>query len=356
MIPTSTQPSGNSVLLRRTARGWTQTDLAKRADVSRASVSAIESGRLTPSVTTALSLARVLECTVEELFGRPAEVEKAGPTWAWQPWQESCRYWEAEVSGKRLLYPVEGVSLNPFPQDGTRRAGVCHDNRASTAEITLTVATCDPAVSLLAREYARESGFRMLVFPRSGGVGLELMRRRLIHAGALHRSTVERPERNAESVRAELGGDGRLLRVAQWEAGVAHGTKGRKATASALTRSIRHWALREPGSAARECLDDLLEGKTASGRVVESHSGVTEAVRAGWAEAGVCVKVCAMEARLEFLPLRNETLDFCFHASLENDPRIQALIRVLRGRSYRQMLAELPGYDAKHTGELSSIR
>ena len=352
-ITTSAPSSANSVLLRRTARGWSQAELAKRAGVSRPSVSAIESDRLTPSVTAALSLARVLECTVEELFGRPLAAEKTGPAWAWQPWQESCRYWEAEVSGKRLLYPVEGVSLNPFPQDGTQQDGVCHDTRASAAEITLTVATCDPAVSLLAREYARESGFRMLVFPRSGGAALELVRRRLIHVGALHRSTVERPERNAESVRAELGGNGRLLRVAQWEAGVAHGNTGRKPSVTALSRSIRQWAVREPGSAARECLDDLLDGKTAGGRVVESHSGVTEAVRAGWAEAGVCVKVCAMEARLEFLPLQHETLDFCFHASLENDPRIQALIRVLRGRSYRQMLAELPGYDAKHTGEMT---
>ena len=69
----------------------------------------------------------------------------------------------------------------------------------------------------------------------------------------------------------------------------------------------------------------------------------------------MCVKVCAMDARLNFLPLQTEALDFCFHGSLENDPRIQALIRVLRGRRYRQMLAELPGYDARLTGELNSV-
>jgi molybdate-binding protein len=67
------------------------------------------------------------------------------------------------------------------------------------------------------------------------------------------------------------------------------------------------------------------------------------------------VKLPAVEARLNFLPIRNEAVDFCFHRSLENDPRIQALIRVLRSRRYRQMIDELPGYDARLTGELSSI-
>lgn len=345
----------NTVLLRRSAREWSQAELAKRAGISRAAVSAIESGRLTPSVTAALSLARVLECTVEELFGGGPAPLTNEPVWAWQPWMEPCRYWEAEVRGRRLLYPAEAISLNPFSHDGLWRDGFCHDARTDAAETTLTVTTCDPAAGLLAGEYARESGFRMLVFPRGGGAGLDLVRKRLIHVAALHRSTMENPDRNAASVGTELGGRGMLLRVARWETGVAHGATDRTRSVTALSRRVRQWAAREPGSAARECLDDLLGGKPPAGRVVESHTGVTEAVRAGWAEAGVCVKVSAMEARLNFLPLQTETLDFCFHASLENDPRIQALIRVLRGRRYRQMLAELPGYDARLTGELVSV-
>jgi DNA-binding XRE family transcriptional regulator len=44
-------------------------ELAGRAGISRAAVSAIEGDRLSPSVTTALALAAVLDCSVEELFG-----------------------------------------------------------------------------------------------------------------------------------------------------------------------------------------------------------------------------------------------------------------------------------------------
>jgi len=143
--------------------------------------------------------------------------------------------------------------------------------------------------------------------------------------------------------------------VAAWESGVALPAANRARTVKSISSQVRQWAAREPGSAARECLDHLLEGKTPAGREVAGHSCVAEAIRAGWAVAGICVKLPAVEAHLNFLPIQNEALDFCFHASLENDPRIQALIRVLRSRRYRQMIDELPGYDAKLTGELGSV-
>ncbi|RYD26557.1 MAG: XRE family transcriptional regulator, partial [Verrucomicrobiaceae bacterium] len=216
-------------------------------------------------------------------------------------------------------------------------------------------ATCDPAAGLLAHEYARESDFRMLIFPRGGGAALDLAKQRHIHVAAIHRSTDKAPGRNAASARQLLGPNARLLRVASWEAGVALPPTNRGRSVKSVSKKVRTWAAREPGSAARECLDRLVEGRNFQGREVESHHAVAEAVRAGWAEAGVCVRLPAVEARLNFLPVQNESLDFCFHASLENDPRIQALIRVLRGRRYRQMIDELPGYDARLTGELDSL-
>ena len=61
--------------------------------------------------------------------------------------------------------------------------------------------------------------------------------------------------------------------------------------------------------------------------MVNGHAAVAEAVRAGWAEAGVCVRFSAAEAGLNFLPVRSEALDLCFPATLQHDPRIQALAR-----------------------------
>lgn len=341
------------VAARRAARGWSQLELARRAGIPRSSISAIESERLTPSVTAALAVARALECSVEELFGGgELHRQSSGPEWAWPPRSGPGRFWEAEVGGRRWRYPVESLALNATAHDGVWREGVEPEGEAEVAEQTLVIACCDPAAGLLAAEYGRASGFRLLVLARGGTAALALLKRGLIHAAGLHRSTAEQPNLNAETVRAELGGGYRLLRAARWEAGVALPTDDRTRSFDALLRQAHRWALREQGSAARECLDEWSGSRRLSGRVVEGHTAVAQAVRAGWANAGVCVKLAAEEAGLNFLPLRTETLDFCFSDSLARDPRGQALVRLLRSRAHRRWVSELPGYDARETGDL----
>lgn len=351
----SATKSEHSVARRRSQRHWSQVELARRAGIPRSSVSAIESERLTPSVTAALALARALECSVEELFGGGAAMSRAtGPEWAWSANSEPARFWEAEVGGRRWLYPVESVSLNVIGHDGIWQGGVGHETGAEVAEKTLTLACCDPAAGLLAAEYARASGFRLLVFPRGGGAALDLLKRGLIHVAGLHRSTEEHPNLNAEAARAQLGGGYRLLRAAQWQEGIALPPDDRTRSADSLLRQSHRWALREPESAARECLDTLSGQRRLPGRVVEGHSAVAQAIRAGWANAGVCVQLAAVDAGLNFVPVRTETLDFCFAESQMHDPRIQALIRLLRSRSHRRLISELPGYNARETGAIHS--
>ena len=342
---------------RRQAREWSQAELAQRAGISRAAVSAIEGARLSPSVATALALAAVFECSVEELFrrGGTTEPHESNQAWAWIPRGESSRYWEAEIGRRRLLYPVEAMTLNPTPHDGVWQEGVLRGNGPAAADTTLVMASCDPAAGLLAAEYARASGFRLLVFPRGGRVALELLKQRLVHVAGLHYSTAEAPGRNEETVRAQLGGDCRLLRLAKWESGIALGSDNHSRSTESVARRSLRWAAREPGSAARECLDGLLGKRHFAGREVNGHAAVAEAVRAGWAEAGVCVRFSAAEAGLNFLPVRSETLDLCFPTAFQNDPRMQALVRLLQARAWRRLVSELPGYDARETGEMISI-
>jgi molybdate-binding protein/DNA-binding XRE family transcriptional regulator len=346
--------SSNPVQARRLAREWSQAELAERTGISRAAVSAIEGERLSPSVATALALAAVFECSVEELFGRGGPVRSHRPEWAWTPRSESSRYWEAEIGQRRLLYPVETMTLNPTPHDGIWQNNVLSDS-GSAAERTLVMASCDPAAGLLAAEYARATGFRLLVFPRGGGAALELLRQRLVHVAALHRSTSKSPDRNAVTVRERLGQNFQLLRAAEWEEGVALPPDNRSRFVAPVARRTKCWAARETGSGARECLDELLGGRRFAGREVGGHAAVAEAIRSGWAGAGVCVRFSAEEAGLNFLPVRMESLDFCFSKKLQHDPRIQALIRLLRSRSHRRLVSELPGYSARETGEMLAL-
>jgi putative transcriptional regulator len=58
----------NSVRALRTARGWTQADLAAQLSVSRNSVNAIETGRYEPSLTLALRIAKLFGERVEDIF------------------------------------------------------------------------------------------------------------------------------------------------------------------------------------------------------------------------------------------------------------------------------------------------
>ena len=59
---------GNRLKEARAARGWTQADLALAVGVSRKTINTIENQVFVPSTTLALSLARALETTVEQLF------------------------------------------------------------------------------------------------------------------------------------------------------------------------------------------------------------------------------------------------------------------------------------------------
>src|ERR1700687_1179706 len=65
--------TGESIRRPRSSRGLTQGDLAVRAGISRQALGAIESGSYQPGVSVALSLARELGESVENLFGGAAD-------------------------------------------------------------------------------------------------------------------------------------------------------------------------------------------------------------------------------------------------------------------------------------------
>jgi molybdate-binding protein len=158
---------------------------------------------------------------------------------------------------------------------------------------------------------------------------------------------------NAAAVRDRLGPGFRLLRVARWQEGLclAPGL-GLSTVRSALAPGLR-WIGREQGSGARQCLDELLgDRRKPPRRIATDHRGVVEAVRHGWADLGVCVRLPAEESGLDFLDVRRESYDLCFPSALESDPRIQALIAAVRSPAYRRAVAALPGYDPVEAGEL----
>jgi len=348
-MPKDDLPLHNRIKQFREERGWSQQDLAERAGLSRTGISAIEMGKLVPSTMAALALAKVFGCKVEELFqlGGQDQIH-----WAWPPANDPCRYWRAMIGGRLLLYPVETSPLGMVPQDGVYREGRQFDNPFADPLRTLVLAGCDPAVGLLAAEYARSTHFRMLVLSRSSRQSLQLLRDGLVHVAGLHLAESRTPEKNAEVAKEILKVPFRLLRVANWQEGLALAPGlGLKTVSQVIAAGVR-WIGREPGSGARQVMDEVLHVKVAPSHVAKDHQGVVEAVRSGWADAGISVRLVSEEAGLQFINVRDEAYDLCVPEASMEDPRVRALIDVIRSNSLRNMFGDLPGYDVKDTGEL----
>jgi molybdate-binding protein/DNA-binding XRE family transcriptional regulator len=340
----SFQQSQSRVRRLRSDRGWSQQQLAVQAGLSRPEVSAIETGRVVPSVKAALALGSALGTSVEALFGSVSG--KRG--WAWQPRCLPCRVWLADVGSRRLAFPCESgfgglaahdmvVKSEPLPEQTT------------AAPPTLVIAGCDPAVGLLV-DALRARGLRVLVLVRSSSKALELLHAGLVHVAGIHLAGL-RSAGNAPAVLKHLGKGYRLWRWAVWETGVAVAPQ--RAPLSLDTRQLARlrWVGRDAGSGARRSLDRLFAGAPPRFELVASdHREVAQTIRLGAADAGMCIRVAADEAGLDFLRVRCEPYDLCFSQTLATDPAISALGAALSDPQLKRLLGEVPGYESKSCG------
>jgi putative transcriptional regulator len=62
----------NRLKVLRAEHDWSQAELAKRLEVSRQSVNAIETGKFDPSLPLAFKLARLFEMPIEAIFSDDA--------------------------------------------------------------------------------------------------------------------------------------------------------------------------------------------------------------------------------------------------------------------------------------------
>jgi molybdate-binding protein len=307
-------------------------------------------------VAAALALAAALDCAVEDLFGPEKTAPADEPAWAWPPPAAPCRYWLARVGARWLRFPTEPSEAGLLEHDGFLSEGGPQTRLPGAADETLVMACCDPAAGILVGQLARAAGVRLLVLTRSSRDALALLGQGLVHAAGIHLATVANPHGNAEAVRADLGPGYSLLRLAQWQEGLALAPHlGLRSIRAALKATLR-WVGREPGSGARQCLDELLSGRPGPRRQARNHRAVAESIRSGWADAGVCLQLAGEEAGLNFFAVREEIFDVCFRTADAADPRLEALQKTVRSPSYRRLLGDLPGYDTSATGESEKVK
>ncbi len=66
----------NKLKVLRAMRNWSQADLAERLDVSRQTVTALETGKYDPSLPLAFKIARLFQLPVEQIFEPDSEPEQ----------------------------------------------------------------------------------------------------------------------------------------------------------------------------------------------------------------------------------------------------------------------------------------
>lgn len=347
-----------SLAQHRQRRGWSQAQLAEQTAVSRAEISAIETGRVIPSVAVAIRLAAALNESVEGLFGGtptpPANLLSWAPSNSQDP-----RVWRAVVNGKLLTYPVEATAAGALPHDSkVTERGLQITSPETRPERTLVIAGCDPLVGVLMHEMAERHAVRVIPLLRSSNQALELLRQGLVHIAGVHLTDTKGRSANDAVVRARLGRGQILIHQLRWEAGIAVAQRRRERTVRELLRANVRWVNREEGSAARAAFDTVLGSAPRPKGYryeVRDHRAVAATVSSGWAEAGVCIRPAAAEVHLRFIALQQEAYELCVPDSLLEDPRVTALRTTLASLRYRQFIGDVPGCLARDAGQQRAV-
>jgi putative molybdopterin biosynthesis protein len=347
----------------RQARGFSQYQLARMAGVSRQAVSALEAGLSDPSLRVALTLARALGMTVEELFG-PAMPEPSVPVRALAPLGgEGSRVSLAAMGEEAYVaLPLSGATV-------TRAGFAPASGRVSGPQLviplgpdrpTLLVAGCDPALPLLELPLSLlDPAVEFLWWPCASQEALSLAAAGLVHAAGAHLRGRSGDYNTAAA--AELLRDGAdVIGFCSWREGLLlrpeHAAQVSD-VAGVVSGNLR-LVNREPGAEARRVLDRELArlgvsgpGLAGYGTRATGHLEVAAAIAAGLADAGVASEPAALSYGLAFVPLTAERFDLVIPAAMAGTREVQGLLRVLSSSWLLGQLASLPGYDVSQCGE-----
>ena len=83
-----------------------------------------------------------------------------------------------------------------------------------------------------------------------------------------------------------------------------------------------------------------------------THLAVAAAVQSGAADCGLGVRAAARALHLDFVPVEWERYDLVIPAKHYESDLVRPLLDLLRGRHFRDVVAQLDGYDPTPMGEV----
>jgi molybdopterin molybdotransferase/putative molybdopterin biosynthesis protein len=359
----------------RKSRGIGASDLARRVNVSRQTIYAIEAGTYVPNTEVALHLAQELEVTVDEIFvlqpvsqkspeSLAVEVLSATEPAKGQPvrvCQIGSRWFGVPVSAAPYYLPeADGVIKRRGRTQ--ERADLVVLDKEEASQKRLVLAGCDPATSLLARMVERLSGVEIVSAPASSKRALSWLKEGKVHVAGSHLEDPKTGEFNLPFLREQFQDeDYTVVTFARWEEGlvVAPGNPKELRRAEDIARPGVRFVNREPGSGSRALLDQLLERAgvdTAKingyARIAHGHLAVAYCVLSGDADVCLATRSAAQTFGLDFVPLHRERYDLVMRKRTLELPAAKAFLDVLQRSTLRRKLEVLAGYDTSQTGAL----
>jgi putative molybdopterin biosynthesis protein len=360
----------------RKARGVGASDLARRVNVSRQTIYAIEIGTYVPNTEVALRLSHELEVSVDDLFSLnagsakkspeslAAEVLGVGTAAKGQPvriCQIGSKWVSVPVSASPYYMPeADGIVRQPSRANG--RAELVVFGKEEVAQKRIVLAGCDPATSLLSNMVERISGVEIVNAAASSKLALSWLMAGKVHIAGSHLEDPKTGEFNLPYIREQFPDeDVVVVTFAHWEEGfvVAAGNPKRIRKAEDLARKSVRLANREIGSGSRALLDKLLStvrlpSSRVNGyeRVAFGHLAAAYFVVAGEADVCLATRSAAQTFGLDFVPLHSARYDLVMRKRTADLPTVKAFLDVLQRSTLRRKLEVLAGYDTSRTGAL----
>lgn len=222
----------------------------------------------------------------------------------------------------------------------------------------------DVVLDILTRQLERQLRTIRVLRQYAGSLdGLICLYNRTVNLATVHLWDADTNEYNTPYVRRYLPGmRATIINLVYRMEGfyVAPGNPKQISSWNDLCRKDVRFVNRERGCGARVLIDEHLRKLDIDSRHIVgyekeemSHLAVASCVARGDADVGVGTEKAAMQVQnVEFIPLQKERYDMVvLNQDLER-PHFQALIAILRSKSFQQEVAGMGGYDISRMGDV----
>ncbi|MDB9375021.1 substrate-binding domain-containing protein [Nodularia sphaerocarpa] len=364
----------NKLKQTRIRLGMSQQDLASLANVTRQTISGVESGQYAPSTTIALRLAKALGCQVEDLFWLEQDLPEIAAVPAYNvPLGQRLRLILAQVGNQWIAHPLIGqnafrTEMIPADGEGDRLPGtntmvVKLLDDPGNLHSTVILAGCAPALSLWARAAERwHPNLRVHWTLDNSMTALHRLRRGEVHFAGMHLYDPQTGEYNTPFVREVLKDTAAvLINLGVWEEGMLtqpNNPLGLKTIADLAQTGVTI-VNRETGSGSRQVLERSLQDASIPftsvkgfEQIVNGHLEVAQAVAIGKVSSGISTASVAAAFGLGFIPLQQSRYDLVVLKPYLDEAPVQKLLGTLGHRRVLSQLEAIGGYNTSQTGEV----